>query len=715
MGSLAKFNSRNYSPLIYGETPDLKPGTIAYDDFWDEQDDRCRNGYKPEGMPRITGRHYFYLNMNKISLLPIGAERKRPGSPFYRALDRRLFLEEEDARKNKHGLIVGKPRRVGLSWFAASLIFYELIFYWRNNVGVCAGQQNKADDFYKKVIYLISNIREEYRVGVSTKNDEELTLGYKYTENKQSKEGGLLSSMFIKTMFSSSTGFEGKELSMCVFEEAGLFENIIESFKSTEPCFREGDFQYGTPIIYGTGGQIEKGSKGYKEMWENASEAFNLKKIFIPASEYYPGDGVPDKKTGEVVTFFDFNTGETNQELAREFILKGRERASKSKTGYIKHIQSYPLKESEIFIKTEGGILDRKVLNNQLIRLNEGDIPKRILIGKMIWVDNDKTRMLLLRARNTKERTKIRISQGSKVKFKEDPEGTLQICDTPINRIGADYQPDIAGIDSYDHQVAQTGKHSYGAMVVYRNYNGPTKEYDYPVAILKERGDSSSDDSFYEHSLMVSLWYNCLTLVEYTKMNIMTHWTDVGAQHMLKERPQLEAVIGRTVAVQKFGQQMTSREKNVATSLLKTEVKESIYQVYFKDLIIDLIDYGDVNTDLAMAYAMCLFFKLEMFPEISEGIDYDDDDLNEDPLMSQTYYDLSDGTLVIKNYLGNEPQSNNEIQYFNPKLHLSESDRRERYEIIKRQNSEKEKRKKEIEEKYGSDTLSFVVKDLIKR
>ena len=713
MGALAKFNSIKYSPLVYEDVPDLKEGTISYDDFWDEQDDRCINGYKPEGMPRITGRHYFYLNMNQISLLPIGAERKRPGSPFYRVLDRRLFNEEEDARINKHGLIVGKPRRVGLSWFGASLVAYELLFYLRNSVGVCAGKQDKADDFYKKVLYLLANIRKEYKSGILTKNKEELTLGYGYTENKQTVEDGLQSSMFIKTMFADSSGFEGKELGLCIFEEAGLFENIVQSFMATAPCFREGDFQFGTPIIYGTGGEIEKGSKGYKEMWELAEETFNLKKIFIPASEYYPGDGIPDKTTGEVVTFFNFTTGETDQKTAREFILAGRERASKSKTGYIKHIQSYPLKESEIFIKTEGGILDRKVLNTQLMRLNEGDVPKLVRRGKMKWIDSDRTKKMLLRAKNTKERTKIRVERNSKVKFIDDPDGTLLIVDTPINQKDAHYKPDIAGIDSYDHEVQQTGKHSYGAMVVYRNYNGPAKEYDYPVAILKERGDATSDDSFYEHSVMVSIWYDCETLIEYTKIAIQNYYMDVGAKHLLKQRPNLEGVIGPSRQAQKYGQQMGRKEKGLATELLRTEIKESVFQIYFKDLIIDLIDYGDVNTDLAMAYAMCLIFKLEMFPELSDGIEYDDDDAYEDPLLSMTYYDLEDNTLVIKNMMGTEP-GEQDIAYFNPDLHLSELEKKERKEMFQRQAKEREQRKSEIEKKYGTDVLAFVVEDLKK-
>ncbi len=48
------FDARKYSPLVYQDIPELDRGTLAYDDFWDEQDRRCLEGYAPDGMPPIT-------------------------------------------------------------------------------------------------------------------------------------------------------------------------------------------------------------------------------------------------------------------------------------------------------------------------------------------------------------------------------------------------------------------------------------------------------------------------------------------------------------------------------------------------------------------------------------------------------------------------------------------------------------------------------------
>ena len=47
------WNPKLYQPLIYNEeikrkAETLLPGTLEYDDFWDEMDYYCYNGYKPK-------------------------------------------------------------------------------------------------------------------------------------------------------------------------------------------------------------------------------------------------------------------------------------------------------------------------------------------------------------------------------------------------------------------------------------------------------------------------------------------------------------------------------------------------------------------------------------------------------------------------------------------------------------------------------------------
>ena len=701
------YNAKRFNPLVYDEkvirySKTLRPGTLDYDDFWDEQDDRCLFGYKPKGMNDITGEHYFHLNMNQIEMLPQGEARKRLHAPYYREIDNRLFKITYDAKKNRYGIIVGKPRRVGLSEFGAVQQQYELTMHLRNRVGICAGKQEKADDFYKKVLSLFKNVRPEYAVARLYKNDKEMKLGYFDIENKQQVECGLESEMLIRTMFVDSAGFEGTSMSLVIFEEAGLFSNLIASYKSTEPCFKDGAVQFGTPLIYGTGGQIEKGSKGYMDMWEN-HVAYNLEKVFIPAYEYYPGDGETDQKTGiQQPSFFDLRTGRTNQEAALKHILEQRKIASKSKEGITKHIQSYPIKESEIFIKSKGGILDRILLNNQKMAMEEGMCPYDIRQGKLEWIDDERTIKLLNRCKDTKEKTKLRIKNKSKLRWIDDPTGSIYKLADPINHDDMDHKPDIAGCDSYDEEVAE-GTGSNGATLVYRTYAGPTRDYNMPIAVLCERGDSGNDDVFYENNVKLAIYYNYELLFEYSKIAVESYFKDVGAEKYLKEKPDLRKELGTSKAQNHYGQRMTPDVKILGTKLLKAEVKNNSGNIWFLNVLLDLIDFGDGNTDIAMAYMMVLLYKLELFEQIVDENDYEDDDYDSTNIFSDMlYYEMdAKGHVGIKTYNGNEVT---QMETFNPDIHLNDYDKRE----IQRKRTEEKKQLEEIKKTFDSKRkLSF--------
>lgn len=712
-----KFDSDTYRPLVVDEVPDFHPGTIAYDDYWDDQDDKCLNGYKPRPyMPRITGPHYFYLNMSKIKLLRPGGSSKTKGSPFYRELDRRLYDEMEQAQ-GKYGLIIGKPRRVGLSWFGASNCHHDLLFYSENEIGVAAGQEDKAQDFYSKVQYLIDNVRKEYRSGILIRNSEEIKLGYSYRENQQTVEDGLQSSMYMKTMYSKPTGFEGKSLRKVIFEEAGLFEDLIASHASTEPCFKEGAVFFGTPIIYGTGGEIDKSSKGYMTMWKN-HKAYNLKKIFVSATDYYPGDGVPDEETGKRISFFDFRTGRTDSDAAFQHIMAERE-IKKNSDGFVKHIQSYPLKESDIFIKNSGGKLNRRKLNAQ--KNNLENCPFEILKGRLEWETQDsKTKHLIARAKNLKEKDKIHFSRGSKIVFVKDEQfGTIHKIMDPLlkENLPTNYHPDIVATDSYDDEVEE-GKGSEGATIVYRCFYSVKQVYNLPIAYILDRGTSDDDDEFYSNTFRLCCYYDTEMLLEWTKVLIKSYFEGIGALKYLMRRPDLEESGYNSKAINKYGFKMSNQHADkLVTRLLISEVNENFKNIWFEEILDHLIDFGESNADLASAYGMAMIAKLDMFGDLSDGIDEDRSDVSHLNALGH-WASKPDGSVSWETY-GNKNKDpfafNKEDYRFDPEYDLS-GEQKISYESQK--NIEREegiRQQKEILAKYDNDVMAFALEDFNNR
>jgi hypothetical protein len=709
-----KFDSKLYSDLPNMDIPDFNPGTLSYDDFWDEQDKRCLEGYKPRSfMPKITGRHYFYLNMCRINLLKKGAKRKTLDYPFYRELDRRLYDELEDAIKHRHGLIVGKPRRVGLSYFGASASLYELLFFILNKIGVAAGQDDKAQDFYEKVKGLMEDLRPEYTAAVSIKNDDVYRLSYFDIENKQKKEYGLKSTMYMKTMYANPSGFEGKELSLVIFEEAGLFDDIIAAFKATEPCFKEGAIQYGIPIIYGTGGDIEKGSKGYQTLWRAKKETYNLKKIFVSATDYYPGDGIPDEKTGKTVSFFDRRTGKTNSEAALKYIMAERQQKEGSE-GYIKHLQTYPLKESDIFIKNSGGFLNRKKLNAQKNRLD--DCPYPILTGRLEWTTKDPVTMkLIARAKNLKEIDKIHLSRGSKITFIEDDElGTVKKLMDPIDHKRLPFNPDILGCDSYDDEVKE-GTGSLGATIVYRCFYSVNRDHDLPIAYVMDRGTSDEDDEFYSASLRLCVYYDAEMLLEYTKILIKSYFEGAGGMQYLKARPNLEGQGYNSNAVNQVGFKLSNQYAfGLTLRLLKAEVNQNFDKIWFEEILDHLIDFGESNADLGSAYGMCMVSKLDMFGDLSEGIEDEPD--NNSIIDNFGGWVNEGGSKVWKTEkqvdLDNDPYAfDKKANIFDPEFDLA-GEEREDFENLKISSRDRmKKEQQDIVDLYGGDVFAFTLEE----
>ena len=711
-----KFDSQKYRPLVVEEIPDFKPGSILYDDYWDAQDYRCLKGFKPAPyMPHITGEHYFYLNMCKIKLLERGATRKTTESPFYRELDRRIFDEIYNAKKGKYGIIVGKPRRVGLSYIGAATSTYELLFYKDNEIGVAAGQEDKAQDFYDKVKMLLENIRPEYRSGTITKNQEVIKLGYQEYINKQKVDKGLKSQMYMKTMYAKPTGFEGKSLSMVIFEEAGLFEDIVAAFKSTEPCFKEGMIQFGTPIVYGTGGDMEKGSKGYKEMWYAKRSIYNLKPIFISATDYYPGDGIPDEVTGKAISFFDFRTGKTDSKAAFEYIMKERQEKDGSE-GFIKHIQSYPLKESDIFIKTSGGLLNRKKLNAQI--RNQDNCPFQRKTGRLEWKTNDPATLRLVAiAKTLKEIDKIHFLRGSKIEFIEDEElGTIHKILDPIKQTGLPYHPDIGGCDSYDDGNT-VSEGSLGATIIYRTFYSINQPHDIPIAYILDRGTGDSDDEFYSNTMRLSIYYGVKMLVEHTKVAIIGHYMDVGADtDYLQERPNLAGTGYVSRAQNLYGFKMSNQHAWALTlRLLKQEVNLNFNNIWFIEILEHLLDYGETNADLGSAFGMLLVQKLDMFGEMTEGLEHEPEEVNIFDGMG--YYDMINGQLEYTTYgeqrnnQDEDPFSIHNMRTFDPEYDL-DGQERVLFEQAKVDNKKAiVAKRKEVLSRYSNDVMAFTLEE----
>ena len=592
-------NIKKYAPIIHEGIPDVNPESVMYREFWDEQIERCKNGYKPKGMDAISGKHYYYLNFYKI----LGNSGEKGGrksliAPWYRDMDREYFNLFETCKDEGKGMIVIKARDKGFSYMNSGMLAQEYTFYPHNEVGIAAGLQVTADSFFQKVKKGLYNQTNIFRHSVLKDQDEVIRSGYK-SKNREGKWeiGGFQSVIHCRTM-SNPEVFKGERLSVMVFEEASEFKELLNAYMSSKACFMDGDVQFGVPIIGGTGGDIETSSKDFMDMYYNA-DAFNLLPMFIPATKCYHG-------------FFDTKTGISDEVNAQAKLMKERDqlKSSDNQKGFNLHIQNYPLTVEEAFLQTKSSMFNVAKINDQRSNiLSSSDLTNQIQKGYLEWQD-----------------------EGMHVTWIPDRDGPYRILAHP--QIG--YKGlDIGGIDSYDQDQASTD--SLGSAIIYRRFYSTDMPSNYVVAEYTERPKTAEE--FWDGCLKLAVYYNSQMLIEFTKIGIIDYFKRMGGLKYLKERP-TAAHSPKTVNRNRYGIQMNKHTKAVMEQYLQKYVEENCEDIYFIDLLDELANYRVRNTDRVIAFGLCLIHDIDIF---EKSVKFGE---SEQKNLGFVYYKRENGRLV---------------------------------------------------------------------
>ena len=572
----AKQDPQRYRPVVNNGHPDLNPESVAYQEYWEQELDRCINGFKPKGMKKISGKYYFYLNYYKI-LGNDGTKgsRKTLISPWYRQMDHEYFDLFQTCKDEGKGMIVIKARDKGFSYMNSGMIAHEYTFFPFNDVGIAAGLQATADAFFDKTKKGLNGLHPNFKHSILKDTDGILRSGYKQ-KNKDGKweVGGYQSTVICRTMDNPEV-FKGERVSLMVFEEAGEFKHLKNAYMSSKACFMDGNLQFGVPVVGGTGGDISKASKDFMDMYYEA-EAYNLIPMFIPASRAYYG-------------YFDINTGEEKVKEAESVLLEERETITNSgdRDAYNLHIQNYPLTVQEAFLNTKTARFNNSLLNAQRSRiLASKDYRSQVQTGYLDWdFDGDENYV---------------------VRWKPHPNGPYKILEHPA----PEYKDlDIGGIDSYDQDKAGASD-SLGSAIIYRRFVNTEYASDYVIAEYTDRPEKKED--FWDGCLKLAVYYNAKMLVEYTKIGILDYFKRMNALKYLKEKPESAHNPG-TKTRNRYGVHMNKQVKSLMEDLMDDYIRENAEDIWFLDLIDELANYGTRNTDRAIAFGLCLIHNVDNY------------------------------------------------------------------------------------------------------
>lgn len=575
-------------------------GTHDYLRYWEEQIYYIHNGIQTGGLT-IPGRYYYYMNFGQFPT-PNGLV-----DPSMCDLHLELAYLIEYAKSQGKNIIIAKGRRKGISEFTQkAVIDYGYRFNYSYQAGIAAGVKDYAEDFMKKWAFSDSIMVPELRVGTLKKNDEEVIAGYKIKEKGSFINAGTDSKILVRTMYSDANMFKGLYFNDVVAEECGEFDNLKEFYSATKACLTVGAKQIGTMFMYGTGGNITKGSKDFMEMWHNADQ-FNAIKFLIPATRfyfpYYGGANEKGKDVGinETHAKEGYKTyqlvGVEDEVAAKEQILKTRELKRKGPIkDYLEELQNFPLDESEIFTRKHSNDFDIEKLNNQAFEIEKQK--QKYSKWKLEWVIDEETKL-------RKDPLQVKAVPA---KDSDSEDDCILILDGyhPTRKHQNLY---VAGIDAYDQNKADSSK-SKGAMVIIAKKNTFGIPHNVPLATIFSR--PKFKEQFFEICIKASVYFNLLrdTLGDKAASSgIINQYKDYGCTKYLAPRPQ-KFESDNTQQSHEFWVSLNSYSRPMMIGLLQSAVDYDIQNVWFPRVIKQVSEFDvveeDGDNDLADAWGIAL-------------------------------------------------------------------------------------------------------------
>ena len=603
--------------------------TAAYREFWDEQFDRCLNGYTSAGL-FIPGRYYFYLNFVVLQGL------RGPTYPMYVDLDLEYYLLVEFVKKmHKMGIIAPKARRKGLSEKGQNILSHGIRFIEGYRGAITAGLDTYQVGLRKKFDSAQAKFHDELRLNVLKDNDKMYHIGYERKDPiggfVDDGYGGRLS---FETMYDDPKKLEGEYFHDVICEESGQYKLLGQVIESIKPALEFGSQMIGTFYIYGTGGNILSTCKDFKELWD-ASDILGLERFWVPGDRmHYPFFGNKydkfdyDEDTGTKIDAIPNlrhlkpheRIGCEDIKAAKEDILKKRIKYSKlpNKRKLKEHNQNYPLTIEEAF--TSGGsnnFNDEKIYSRLFDIEGAFDNYKPYILDWAYETDRDGVK---------KRRTPLEvIARPAK---KGDPESHVIYVYQEPRKDMTDL--DIGGIDGYNQDQTQTSS-SLGAMVVMRQGNKVNLENEgihraeYPICLYYQR--PARKEMFYENCLKISVWYGLKrnTMCNAEQDFVIDYYMKNEGRMYLSPRPK-SYDSPKTQQVHKFGAKMTGYSKPLILGVIQSWVEDYVMFCAFVLILRDLLAYDEeyVGTDWdsvdALAYAKMRIDDMKTKPRKSSDM-----------------------------------------------------------------------------------------------
>ena len=645
-------------------------GTTDYNKYWEQETDRCLNGYTAPDGEGITGYNYFYLNYSPIMRLQEEEYTDREGNlrkrrqrilefPSFWDYDYYYFCAIEQAELEGKHMAVLKCRQRGYSFKGGSMLVRNyMLIPGSKNFAIASEQKFLIGDGLLTKAWQIMDFLDKHTAWakqrlVSTRMER--TSGYKITDEfgKQTEQG-YLSSITGITLKNDPERVRGTRAKLVLWEEGGKFPSLLDAWRIEQPSVETDDGKaFGLMIAFGTGGTEGASFEGLKELfykpksynvlsfpniWDEGRENTECA-FFVPAYsnlESFDDDG------NQVYMDKD---GNSYKEKAIENLIDQRNKVKDggaSQQSIDRFISERPIRPAEAVLELGKNIFPRKLLMDQLTRIRTN---KKLQSMKHIvdleWDGNGQVKAT---EKPSGDITNYPLKKGDK------PHGSVVIWEYPVK--DPPHGLYIGGCDPYDHDDSFTN--SLGSTFIFKRVRAGEAWTDVIVAEYSGRPDTAEE--YYENVRKLLTFYNARLLFENERKGIYPYFTNKHCDYLLADQPDkiISEVFKDSKVQRRKGCHMTKQIRAYGEGLilewLLDEFEEghpNVERVYSEPLIEELIENDGVrNVDRVIALCMVMIYREELYQvKVSSAKEQNKQvELFEMPLFSKQWFEEDSST-----------------------------------------------------------------------
>lgn len=630
-----KFRQASIQFLNTGQYCQYPEGTTEFYKFWDEERDRCINGYTADDGDFISGYNYFYLNYCPIQRITNKTFTRADGTTYNKRInevnfpdfwdyDYYYFSAVQEAEEQGKHLCVLKSRRRGYSFKGGSMACrnYYLIPNSKTFVYAANKQYLTEDGILTKawdyMDFIDKNTAWGKKRSVNTQMRKRAGF-YIKDEYGNQIEMGYKSEITGVTLKDNPSSIRGKRANLIMFEEGGSMSELGAAWQIARPSVEVDGVAFAPMIIWGTGGDEDSkfatlkdmfyNPKGYNclefdNIWDEAATSTKCG-FFVPQ---YTNMDIRDEHGTRL--YMD-NDGNTLYKPAIEYILAERQKVIENATSNAaidRYVAERPITPAEAMLEFNGNIFPKKELQEQLslLRTNK-KLQNHKQVGDLVQQPDGTIKWVI---KKNGDITHYPLKQG------EDPTGSIVIWEHP----NKDASPGlyIAGIDSYDYDESSTT--SLGSCFIYKRVQSIEQYSD--IIVAEYTGRPKSAEEFYENVRKLLLYYNARAMYENQNKGIFVYFTNKHCDYLLADQPDIiNDIVSNSKVNRKKGCHMNKQIKQWGWGLIKdwlndinADGKKNLYNIMSEPLLEELIAANDVvNVDRVMALTQVMIYREQLY------------------------------------------------------------------------------------------------------